>query len=102
GAYTFRWGIIPEVLGEFEHGLRITLELSAVSLVLALALGLVVALCRMSPIAPLRVLAYLYTQLFRALSLYIYVLWLYFGLASALGVNLSPLTAGVAALTVLD
>jgi His/Glu/Gln/Arg/opine family amino acid ABC transporter permease subunit len=101
-AYSFRWGIIPQVFGEFEHGLRVTLELSAVSLVLSLALGLLVALCRMSPVAPLRVLAYLYTQLFRALSLYIYVLWLYFGLASALGVNLSPLTAGVVALTVLN
>jgi His/Glu/Gln/Arg/opine family amino acid ABC transporter permease subunit len=101
-AYSFRWGIIPEVFGEFEHGVRITLELSALSLVLSLALGLLVALARMSPIAPLRFVAYVYTQLFRALSLYIYVLWLYFGLASAAGINLSPLTAGVVALTVLN
>jgi His/Glu/Gln/Arg/opine family amino acid ABC transporter permease subunit len=101
-AYSFRWGIIPEVFGEFEHGVRITLELSAVSLVLSLVLGLLVALARMSPIAPLRFVAYVYTQLFRALSLYIYVLWLYFGLASAAGINLSPLTAGVVALTVLN
>jgi His/Glu/Gln/Arg/opine family amino acid ABC transporter permease subunit len=101
-AYSFRWGIIPQVFGDFEHGLRITLELSVVSLVLSLALGLIVALCRMSPIAPLRWVAYLYTQLFRAISLYIYVLWIYFGLASTVGINLSPLTAGVIALTVLN
>ena len=101
-AYTFRWGIIPEVLGEFEHGLKVTLELSALSLVLSLALGLLVALCRMSPILPLRAAAYLYTQLFRALSLYIYVLWIYFGIAAAVGVNFSPLTAGVVALTILN
>lgn len=101
-AYSFRWGIIPEVFGEFEHGVKITLELSALSLVLSLALGLLVALCRVSPIAPVRFLAYVYTQVFRALSLYIYVLWLYFGLASAVGINLSPLTAGVVALTVLN
>ena len=101
-AYSFRWGIIPQVFGDFEHGLRITLELSILSLVLSLALGLVVALCRMSPIALLRWLAYVYTQLFRAISLYIYVLWIYFGLASAVGINLSPLTAGVIALTVLN
>jgi ABC-type amino acid transport system permease subunit len=56
----------------------------------------------MSPIAPLRWVAYLYTQLFRAISLYIYVLWIYFGLASTVGINLSPLTAGVIALTVLN
>jgi His/Glu/Gln/Arg/opine family amino acid ABC transporter permease subunit len=101
-AYSFRWGIIPEVFGEFEHGVKITLELSALSLILSLALGLLVAVARMSPIAPLRFAAYVYTQLFRALSLYIYVLWLYFGLASAVGINLSPLTAGVVALTVLN
>jgi His/Glu/Gln/Arg/opine family amino acid ABC transporter permease subunit len=101
-AYSFRWGIIPQVLGDFEHGVRITLELSALSLVFSLALGLFVAVCRLSPFLPLRLLAYVYTQLFRAISLYIYVLWIYFGLAAAVGINLSPLTAGVIALTVLN
>jgi His/Glu/Gln/Arg/opine family amino acid ABC transporter permease subunit len=101
-AYSFRWGIIPQVLGDFEHGVRITLELSALSLVFSLVLGLLVAVCRLSPFAPLRLLAYVYTQLFRAISLYIYVLWIYFGLAAAVGINLSPLTAGVIALTVLN
>lgn len=101
-AYTFRWGIVPEVMGEFAHGVKITLELSALSLVLSLALGLVVALCRMSQFAPLRVAAYGYIQVFRAVSLYIYVLWIYFGIAGAIGVNFSPLTAGVIALTILN
>lgn len=101
-AYTFRWGIVPEVMGEFAHGVKITLELSALSLVLSLALGLVVALCRMSQFAPLRVAAYGYIQVFRAVSLYIYVLWIYFGIAGAIGINFSPLTAGVIALTILN
>lgn len=101
-AYTFRWGIVPEVMGEFAHGVKITLELSALSLVLSLALGLVVALCRMSRFPPLRVAAYGYIQVFRAVSLYIYVLWIYFGIAGAIGVNFSPLTAGVIALTILN
>ena len=55
----------------------------------------------MSAIAPLRWLAFTYTQVFRALSLYIYVLWIYFGIAAGIGVNFSPLTAGVIALTML-
>jgi ABC-type amino acid transport system permease subunit len=46
--------------------------------------------------------AYLYIQIFRALSLYIYVLWIYFGIAGAVGVNFSPLTAGIVALTILN
>jgi len=101
-AFEFRWSVVDESFGQLWHGLRITLELSLISLVLALALGLVVALCRMSPFAPLRFVAYLYIQVFRALSLYIYVLWVYFGLAAAAGANFSPVTAGVIALTVLN
>src|SRR4029079_16782451 len=83
------------------HGPRITLERSGLSLLLSLALGLVVALCRLSPLRLLRWLAYVYVQVFRALSLYIYVLWIYFGIAGTVGVNFNPLTAGVIALTML-
>jgi His/Glu/Gln/Arg/opine family amino acid ABC transporter permease subunit len=101
-AYTFQWDVIRPAIGELWHGLRITLELSLLSLVLSLALGLVVALARMSPFWPLRAVADVYIAVFRALSLYIYVLWIYFGIASAVGINLSPLQAGVIALTILN
>jgi His/Glu/Gln/Arg/opine family amino acid ABC transporter permease subunit len=101
-AYAFQWSVLRPAIGELWHGLRVTLELSAISLVLSLALGLVVALCRMSPIRVLSAVAYVYIQVFRALSLYIYVLWIYFGLAGAVGINLSPLTAGIVALTILN
>jgi His/Glu/Gln/Arg/opine family amino acid ABC transporter permease subunit len=101
-AYAFRWSVVDESFNQLLHGVRVTLELSLISFALALALGLVVALCRMAPFAPLRLLAYLYIQIFRALSLYIYVLWVYFGLAGATGINFSPITAGVVALTVLN
>ncbi len=37
-AYTFRWGIVPQVIGEFGHGVVITLELSALILVFSLVL----------------------------------------------------------------
>ena len=101
-AYTFQWDVIRPAIGELWHGLKITLELSGLSLVFSLALGLVVALCRMSPIRPVRAVAYVYIQVFRALSLYIYVLWIYFGIAGAIHVNFSPVTAGVLALTMLN
>jgi His/Glu/Gln/Arg/opine family amino acid ABC transporter permease subunit len=101
-AYTFQWDVIRPALGELWHGLRVTLVLSGLSLVFSLALGLVVALCRMSPVRVLRGAAYVYIQVFRALSLYIYVLWIYFAIAGAAGINFSPLTAGVVALTVLN
>ena len=101
-AYGFRWSIIPSAIGELGHGVKVTLILSGLSTILSLALGLVVALCRMSSVRLLRYGAYVYIQVFRALSLYIYVLWIYFGIAAGIGVNFSPLTAGVIALTVLN
>jgi His/Glu/Gln/Arg/opine family amino acid ABC transporter permease subunit len=101
-AYGFQWSIIPSAIGELGHGVKVTLFLSGLSTVLSLALGLVVAVCRMSSLRLLRYGAYVYIQVFRALSLYIYVLWIYFGIAAGIGVNFSPLTAGVIALTVLN
>lgn len=101
-AYTVQWDVIRPAIGELWHGLRITIELSLLALVCSLALGLVVALCRMSPFRPLKAVAYVYIAVFRALSLYIYVLWIYFGIAGAIGVNFNPLTAGVIALTIMN
>ena len=68
-AYTFQWDVVHAALGELRHGLRVTLELSAISLVLALALGLVVALLRMSRVRVLSGVAWAYIAVFRALSL---------------------------------
>jgi His/Glu/Gln/Arg/opine family amino acid ABC transporter permease subunit len=101
-AYTFDWSVIRPAIGELWHGLRITLELSVLSLVFSLALGLVIALCRMSPFRLLKGFAYVYVAVFRALSLYIYVLWIYFGIAGVFGVNFTPLEAGVIALTIMN
>ena len=101
-AYTFRWSVVSGSFGALLHGVRITLWLSALSLVFSLVLGLVVALCRTSPFGPLRWLAFVYIQVFRALSLYIYALLIYFGIAAVSGLNFSPLQAGVIALTALN
>ena len=101
-AYTFDWSVIRPAIGELWHGLRITLELSVLSLIFSLALGLVIALCRMSPFRLLKGFAYVYVAVFRALSLYIYVLWIYFGIAGVFGVNFTPLEAGVIALTIMN
>jgi His/Glu/Gln/Arg/opine family amino acid ABC transporter permease subunit len=101
-AYDFQWDVIRPAVGELWQGLWITIELSVLSVIFALALGLVIALLRLSPIAPLRWFAAAYVAVFRALSLYIYVLWIYFGIASALGINISKLTSGVIALTIMN
>lgn len=101
-AYTFRWEVVPESAGALADGLVLTLQLAAISFALSLLLGLVVALCRLSPFRLLRGLAYVYTQVFRALSLYVYVLFIYFGIATVFGISLGAFAAGVVALTLLN
>ena len=99
--YTYDWSVIPRSIAFFERGLLVTLRIALLSVVLSLVFGLVVALVRMVP-GPIGFIGFLYVQVFRALSLYVYILFIYFGLAAAIGLNLDPIPAGVVALTLLN
>ena len=99
--YNFDWSVIPKSIAFFERGLSVTVRIALLSVVFSLALGLVVALVRMAP-GPLGAIGFLYVQVFRALSLYVYILFIYFGIAAALHIDFDPITAGVIALTLLN
>lgn len=60
-------------------GLVTTLQLAAVAIVLALVLGVAVAVLRMSPIKPLRALALGYLEFFRNTPLLVQLFFWYFG-----------------------
>jgi His/Glu/Gln/Arg/opine family amino acid ABC transporter permease subunit len=57
-----------------------TVWLSVVSMALAIALGLPIALCRLYGPAPLRVLATVYVEFFRGIPILLLLYFLYFGL----------------------
>ncbi len=100
--YRYDWGLIPGSLPALAGGLGLTLQIASLSLALSLLLGLLVALCRMSPFKPLSLLAHAYIQVFRAIAIYVYILWVYFGLAAVLNINFDPLQAAVISLTFLN
>ena len=81
-------------------GLRMTLYLAVMSMACALVIGLVLAIIRVSRITPLVWLAYLYVQFFRGIPQFVFLLWLYYGLALLFQINFQPITAGVVALSV--
>jgi len=93
---------VAAIASALANGLVLTLQIAALSFVFAVLVGLLVALCRLAPFAPVRALAFGYVQLFRAISLYIYMLWIFFGIPLAFGLRLTPLQAGVISLTLLD
>ncbi|MDZ4840738.1 MAG: ABC transporter permease subunit [Hyphomicrobium aestuarii] len=81
----------------FFEGMRFTLLLTLMATVLGIALGTVIALMRLSGIAPLVWFATGYTTLFRSLPLVLVIFWFYFLLpyigAWAWGMD-RPMTVG--------
>jgi polar amino acid transport system permease protein len=75
------------------HALLKTLEYTAASFAGAAALGLAVALLRLSAVRPLSVLAAVYTELFKNVPLLAIIFLTYFGLASQ-GIKLGVFAAG--------
>jgi polar amino acid transport system permease protein len=82
-----------------RDGLIKTLEFTVVGFAGAAALGLVLALMRLSPLRPMRVLAALYTELFKNVPLLAIIFLTYFGLVSV-GVKLSVFQAGALSMVI--
>lgn len=98
--FEFRWDFVTSRWELLASGLGITLYVSILSMALALLLGLIIALLRMSKLRPVSFLAQLYINTFRAIPLFVFLIWLYYGLPIVIGVNFAPITAGVACLTI--
>ena len=75
----------------------LTLLVSACAMVLAVAVGLVLAIARRYGPRPLAILAMLYVEIVRGTPLLIQILFIFYGLPG-LGIRLDPFVAGVVAL----
>jgi polar amino acid transport system permease protein len=76
--YLYSWDETGFSAGPLLRGLGVTLEISAISLLLAFAIGLVTALLRLSNSMPGRVLARVYLELSRNTPLLIQLFFIYF------------------------
>ena len=99
--YSFDWSVTVKSLPFLLKGLQVTVRITVLSMAFSLVLGLIVALVRLAP-GPIGVLGFLYVQVFRALSLYVYILFIYFGIAAVFHIDFDPITAGVVSLTLLN
>jgi His/Glu/Gln/Arg/opine family amino acid ABC transporter permease subunit len=95
----FKWSVVFDNADVFLQGLVLTLQLSAVSAVIATVLGLVVALGRMSPFKPLAWLSLGFINIVRAIPPFVLIIYVYYGVSMALDINFSAFTAGVIALS---
>ena len=80
-------------------GLLTTAKLSLLSILISMALGTLVGILRVSPLAPLRVLGAGYVEFFRNIPLLICFAFIYYGLPKA-GVTFPTFESGVIGLSV--
>ena len=95
--YNWQWFRIPRYLwrvidgqliwGPLMKGLFVTLQISAVALVIALAVGLVTALLRLSSSLVGRAIARVYLEVIRNTPMLVQVLVFYFIIAQVVGLN---------------
>jgi His/Glu/Gln/Arg/opine family amino acid ABC transporter permease subunit len=96
----YDWSLVWDNRGILLDGLLVAIQVSAVALALSVFFGLLLALLRMSA-PPVTWIAGLYINVFRGVPALVSVIWVYFGLSLALGIEFSTFQAGVIALTLL-
>jgi polar amino acid transport system permease protein len=97
-SYDYDWSIVWDNLDELWRGLLITIQLAVGGMAVALVLGLVVVSCRMSRSPVLSGLARAYIWFMRGVPLFVFLFWIYYGLARTADIVFGAFTAGLVAL----
>lgn len=89
-----QWSVLGENAGLLLGGLLVTIEVAIAGFVLAMAIGLLVAVLRAAPSAALRRIGTAYVETIRNIPLLVQIFFFFFGLPS-LGIRLSGFACGV-------
>jgi His/Glu/Gln/Arg/opine family amino acid ABC transporter permease subunit len=100
-SYQFDWSVVfsRDMVTVVLIGLRYTLLVSVLSLVFGNVVGLVTAVLRISRKPPFAQIAYVYTDFFRTTPALVQLIWIFYVLPIIVGVQFSPITSGVIALS---
>ena len=94
---SYQWLTLWRYGETFLAAAWLTLQVTLLAFVLAVALGLLAALAKASAVAPLRWLSHCYVEFIRNTPVLLQIFIIFFGLPS-LGITMSAFTAGVLAL----
>ncbi|WP_194717424.1 amino acid ABC transporter permease [Vibrio sp. S9_S30] len=83
-------------------GFEDTIYISFISMLLAMLLGLIVALPALSERQSLRAINRIYVESIRSIPVLVLLLWVYYGLPTLMDVSLDYFAAGVIALTIAE
>lgn len=96
--YRWRFDVALDNLPLLLDGLWLTCALTLLSMLVALVVGLLVALARLTPWRPVRGLAYAYTELFRTTPLLVQLVCVFYVMPILTGVTLTPFVSGLVTL----
>ena len=97
--YTFHFEVFETYWTWIAKGLWITIFISMISMIFALIIGLFISILRLSKIYILVLISRTYIEFFRGIPLFVFIIWLYYGLAMVSGINFDPITAGIICLS---
>lgn len=92
-------GLLKSTFPLLMQGLKMTIILTIVSIAIALVLGVVFGLMRVSRAIWLRAIGTTYVDIFRGTPLLVQAFFIYFGIPAALGFQMSAMTAGIITLS---
>lgn len=92
---TMKFYLLQPYASMFIDGLAVTCEVTAAALVLALALGFVIAVLKVVPCRPLRAVLDFYTSIFRGVPLIVLLFMAYFATPQLTGYKISMFAASV-------
>lgn len=92
-------GMIQNNWKRLLSGLWMTIQLTLISFVLALIVGVIFGLFSASPSKTLRVISTIYVDIIRGIPLMVLAFFIYFGLPGILGFNIPVFLAGIITLT---
>jgi len=91
------WEVLIRHFPEFRSGFLVTVQLVAVSFVIAVGVGMLIGALRVTPVRWVRFLGGLYVEFFRNIPLLVLLFISYLGLRRA-GIEIGPWVAGTASL----
>lgn len=99
-SYRFRWDVIPNNLDFLMSGLQMTLFISAVTLVLAMIGGLLIAMLDMSRWRVARMIGITFGEIVRNTPILVQLLWVYYVLPIVFDIAIGSLAALIIGLSV--
>jgi polar amino acid transport system permease protein len=87
-AYHWDFSTVTPYLPTLLQGLGLTLEITVVSIVLGMTLGLFVAMARLSSITAVRAITTMYVEVFRGTPMLVQLVWVYYALPVLTGIQL--------------